>query len=97
MFSQLTGLGSRIAQNIAAGVRGDDGDARPPRSFTHGYATIAVSGHQSVQGPITRHHWDGRVTIDTGRGEVSGYPMSLRAHQTQPESAILVPLFAGQY
>ncbi|WP_312527057.1 hypothetical protein [Paracoccus sp. (in: a-proteobacteria)] len=38
------------------------------------YATIALSRHQSVQGPILRQLRDGRVVIDSGRGEVTGRP-----------------------
>ncbi len=38
------------------------------------YATIALSRHQSVQGPILRRLRDGRVVIDSGSGEVTGRP-----------------------
>ncbi|MFT4013408.1 MAG: hypothetical protein QM682_08385 [Paracoccus sp. (in: a-proteobacteria)] len=59
----------------------------PPRA----YATIAVSAHQSAQGPVLREYRDGRVVIDTGQGRLTGLPMGVRP-VSEP---IWSPLFAG--
>ena len=40
------------------------------------FATIALSAHQSAQGPVLREYGDGRVMIDTGRGRMVGRPLN---------------------
>lgn len=59
---------------------------RPPQ----GYATIALSAHQSAQGPVLREYGDGRVLIDTGSGRLTGLPLN-RRH----EARTWLPLFGG--
>lgn len=55
------------------------------------YATIALSAHQSAQGPILRTYRDGRVMIDTGQGSLTGRPLA-----AGPVPATLwAPLFTG--
>jgi len=55
------------------------------------YATIPLSAHQSVQGPVLQRYRDGRVTIDTGRGSLTGRPLAAGPADTPVWS----PLFAG--
>ncbi|MDT1061717.1 hypothetical protein RM190_07590 [Paracoccus sp. CPCC 101403] len=55
------------------------------------YATIALSAHQSVQGPVLRRYHDGRVMIDTGSGPVTGRPLGAG----QVNAPVWSPLFAG--
>lgn len=55
------------------------------------YATIALSSHQSAQGPVLRSYRDGRVVIDTGRGHLTGRPLGGGA----VAAPIWSPLFAG--
>lgn len=43
---------------------------------THSYATIALTSHQSAQGPVLREYRDGRVVIDTGHGKMTGVPLN---------------------
>ena len=57
------------------------------------YATIALSRHQSAQGPILREFGDGRVVIDSGFGEITGRPMKDRASYVSPN--LWMPLFGG--
>lgn len=40
------------------------------------YATIALSAYRSVQGPVLREYYDGRVAIDTGHGKMTGHPLN---------------------
>lgn len=40
-----------------------------------GFATIALSGQQSAQGPVLHRYRDGRVTIDAGDREITGHPI----------------------
>lgn len=40
-----------------------------------GFATIAVSSRLSAQGPVLRRFRDGRVTINSGNGPVTGHPI----------------------
>lgn len=56
-----------------------------------GYATIALSAHQSVQGPVLRRYHDGRVVIDTGRGHLTGRPLGVGP----VDAPVWSPLFAG--
>lgn len=56
-----------------------------------GYATIALSRHQSAQGPVLRKLHDGRVEIDTGNGRLTGLPLNEPARAPR----IWLPLFAG--
>ncbi len=53
-----------------------------------GFATIALSAHQSAQGPVLREYRDGRVVIDTGRGQLTGLPLN-RA----PRAPVWMPIF----
>ncbi len=55
------------------------------------YATIALSPHQSAQGPVLRQYRDGRVVIDTGRGRLTGRPLG----SGPVEAPVWTPLFAG--
>lgn len=51
-----------------------------------GFATIHLSRTMTAQGEIVRHHFDGRVTIDAGGREVTGYPVGhgeMMAEETQ--------------
>ncbi|MTH64693.1 hypothetical protein [Paracoccus shanxieyensis] len=57
----------------------------------HGYATIALSGHQSAQGPVVRKFRDGRVVIDTGRGRLTGRPLA----GGQEPIPVWAPIFVG--
>lgn len=92
MFTQLSSFGSRFARSrFNAAGEGNSRDTRPA-SASQGFATIAVSGHQSIQGPILRELWDGRVTIDSGNGQITGYPMTLRHDQRE---ASFIPMFGG--
>ncbi|MDO5612009.1 MAG: hypothetical protein Q4G14_02050 [Paracoccus sp. (in: a-proteobacteria)] len=38
-------------------------------------ATITIAGTQSAQGSVLRRYWDGRVTIDAGGRQLTGYPV----------------------
>lgn len=63
-----------------------------------GYATIALSRHQSAQGPILRQFRDGRVQIDSGNGIVTGHPLNAEAPCPAPRPAAnWLPLFAGMH
>lgn len=64
---------------------------------TLGYATIALSGHQSAQGPVVRQLRDGRVEIDAGNGRLlAGVPLHAREPNRRGRiSGLWVPLFAG--
>lgn len=59
---------------------------RPMPVNSPGYATIALSDHQSAQGPVLRRYGDGRVVIDTGRGKLTGMPLGA-ARTDHPFSA----------
>lgn len=61
--------------------------AAPLRDF----ATIALSAHQSAQGPVLHRYRDGRVVIDTGQGRLTGRPLGLGP----VKAPIWSPLFAG--
>ena len=37
--------------------------------------TIKTGTHSSAQGPKVSQHNDGRITIDTGRSLLTGYPI----------------------
>ncbi|WP_288948362.1 hypothetical protein [uncultured Paracoccus sp.] len=52
-----------------------------------GYATISLSDHQSVQGPVLREYHDGRVVIDTGNGHMTGLPLN-----RPPRSPVWMPI-----
>lgn len=39
------------------------------------FATIQTGPHSSAQGPRLAQHPDGRVTISTGRGTLTGFPI----------------------
>lgn len=39
------------------------------------FATITVAGTISAQGPIIANHADGRVTIDEGQRQLTGWPI----------------------
>ena len=92
MFAQLSSIGSRFARSRFNADHEDRARDERPASASHGFATIAVSGHQSIQGPILRELWDGRVTIDTGNGQITGYPMTLRRDQREQG---FIPMFGG--
>ena len=62
--------------------------SRPNR----GYATIALSPYQSAQGPVLREYRDGRVVIDTGRGELTGLALN-----RTPSMPALMPIFGLAY
>lgn len=55
------------------------------------FATIALSSHQSAQGPVLRRYRDGRVMIDTGREQLTGRPLGMAPVQ----APVWSPLFAG--
>lgn len=63
----------------------------PDAAPLHDFATIALSSHQSAQGPVLRRFRDGRVMIDTGQGYLTGRPLGLGA----VKAPIWSPLFAG--
>ncbi|MDF3855795.1 hypothetical protein ACDP63_15945 [Paracoccus sp. P2] len=62
--------------------------SRPNR----GYATIALSPYQSAQGPVLREYRDGRVVIDTGRGELTGLALN-----RTPSMPAWMPIFGLAY
>lgn len=63
-----------------------------------GYATIALSGHQSAQGPILHHFSDGRVQIDSGNGILTGHPLNADIKPPRNRTtANWLPLFAGMH
>lgn len=57
------------------------------------YATIALSRHQSAQGPVLREFGDGRIVIDSGFGEITGRRMNTEAERAIP--SLWMPLFTG--
>ncbi|AGT08157.1 hypothetical protein [Paracoccus aminophilus] len=57
------------------------------------FATIALSRHQSAQGPVLQRFRDGRVEIDSGNGPVVGYPATTPA--TPKPRFVWLPLFGG--
>lgn len=59
------------------------------------YATITLSAYQSWQGPVLKEWRDGRVTIDTGWGELTGHPLTPEPAARKRGSRIWLPLFAG--
>lgn len=65
--------------------------SQPQQPAPGGYATIALSEYQSAQGPILRKFRDGRVVIDTGRGNLTGRPLGVE-HVPFP---IWAPIFVG--
>lgn len=63
-----------------------------------GYATIALSRHQSAQGPILRQFRDGRVQIDSGNGILTGHPLTTGETRPTVRAAVnWLPLFAGMH
>lgn len=62
---------------------------------SEGFATIALSRHQSAQGPVLRRFRDGRVEIDSGRGVITGYPTGTERAARQKSPTIWLPLFGG--
>ncbi|GEK67010.1 MULTISPECIES: hypothetical protein [Paracoccus] len=56
------------------------------------YATIALSPYQSAQGPVLREYHDGRVVIDTGRGQLAGHALN-----RSPGMPVWMPLFGLAY
>lgn len=67
--------------------------AAPAIAPLHGFATIALSSHQSAQGPVLHRYRNGRVVIDTGREHLTGRPLGL----VPPKAPVWAPLFAGMF
>ena len=67
--------------------------ATQPTSAQRSYATIALSDYRSAQGPILRQYLDGRVVIDTGKGRLTGRPLTA----TPGPAPIWMPFFGSLF
>lgn len=73
MNALIHGFGPRFALPITPAPHPSEEEPHPTREL--GFATIELTPSLSAQGPVTRRFRDGRVTINTGEGLITGHPI----------------------